>query len=152
MGKTLRFGVATAATLALLLAACGGGSDSGTDAAASDSSGDGADAAAQEMGEAIESGNLGELDDCVGLAGAVATVALLPLAGSFGEATGVTDEEAKKAVEELEQYIPSELEGAFNTIRDAADNGAGYEDPAVESALNEIDQYLETECEQFLGG
>lgn len=154
MSKSLRWGVAMATAFALVLTACGGGSSSKESAEGSSSGGNASESSSSgsSSNDELDLGDVfsGDFERCAGLAGAVASVGILGLSNSFGGAE-IDRDEVNDAVSELEQYVPDELEGEFNTIRDGLTSGADLADPEIESAYESINAYLEETCAEFGG-
>ena len=148
MQGSRKYVLAIVASLALVVAACGGGSN---ETAEGGSGGSGADSSGgnRELGN-VEVGSFsGSLEDCMALSVSVASIGLLGVAESFGDATGLTGadiDEAERALSEMEAKIPAELESQFNTIRDAYANGVSFDDPDVDAAFTDISTFLEAEC------
>jgi hypothetical protein len=147
------FILALVATFALVVAACGGGSnetaEGNTSQGGSAESGSGSSETNRELGD-VEVGSFsGSLEDCMALSVSVASIGLLGVAETFGDATGLTGadiDEAEQALSEMEAKIPAELESQFNTIRDAYANGVSFDDPDVDAAFDDISTFLEAEC------
>jgi hypothetical protein len=103
------FILALVATFALVVAACGGGSnetaEGNTSQGGSAESGSGSSETNRELGN-VEVGSFsGSLEDCMALSVSVASVGLLGVAETFGDATGLTGadiDEAERALSEME--------------------------------------------------
>lgn len=161
MGHKVRWGVGVLAALTLVLAACGGGGSDGGSEQGSSSNGSSSNGSSSNSesnsGSSSSNGSgdgeldlgdvlSGDLEECVGLSGALASVSMLGLSNVPGMGNEVNEDEVNDAVNELEQYIPAELEDAFNTIRDSLNDGAGFDDPDVEAAFDEVEAYFDENC------
>jgi len=85
---------------------------------------------------------VGNVQQCAQVGAAVARVSVVA-AGS--QATGQDLGAARDALADVGS-VPSELQGAFDTLESAFADGRGFDDPDVQSAYDEVRTWAEQEC------
>jgi len=85
---------------------------------------------------------VGNVQQCAEVGAAVARVSVVAVGN---QATGQDLSAARDALADVGS-VPSELQGAFDTLESAFAEGKGFDDPGVQSAFDEVRTWAEQEC------